>query len=119
LTSDPVTVSYEDAVVNYPASYVTLLYPSAMMGEVTASGDVPDPWVEPGSARTSRLIQKVNASAGDEWAFSSAAHPEDVGGTLSAEDRLTLIRMVDLGGQYYSRRNIASAAEWLEGRMYP
>ena len=39
-------------------------------------------------------------------AFPGAAHPEDVGTTLTREERLTLIRMADLGGQYYSRRNV-------------
>lgn len=124
LTSDPITVSYEDAVQAYPASYVTLLYPSAMMGEVMAEGDVPEPWVEPGSARTSPLIEKVNATpvddrAGTEWAFGSSPHPEDVGGSLTPEQRRTLVRMVDLGGQYYSRRNNDDAALWMAGGMAP
>jgi hypothetical protein len=109
LTSDAIDSYYEKETVAYPASYVTLLYPSAMMGEVKLTGDVPDPpWVEPGSARGSRLIQKVNASSESdvtEWAWKTPAHPEDVGVTLTPEERLTLIRMADLGAQYYSRRN--------------
>ena len=43
----------------------------------------------------------------DEWAFKGKPHPEDQGVTLTREERLTLIRSVDLGGQYYSRRNVA------------
>jgi hypothetical protein len=89
-----------------------------MMGEVEIEGDVPDPpWVIPGSARASALIEKVNACADDEGgdcAWPSAAHPEDVGGpALTREERLMLIRMADLGGQYYSRRNVEGADMWM------
>jgi hypothetical protein len=41
-----------------------------------------------------------------EWAFAGGGHPEDKGVTVSRADRLTLIRSIDLGGQYYSRRNV-------------
>lgn len=115
LSSDKVDSYYEKETVSYPASYVSLLYPSSMMGERQVTGDVPDPpWVVPGSARGSRLIQKVNATptdarAGTEWAWTTPAHPEDVGVKLTNEERQTLIRMADLGGQYYSRRNIDTA----------
>jgi hypothetical protein len=118
LSSDATDSYYEKETVSYPASYVSLLYPSAMMGESKVVGEVPDPpWVVPGSARQSRLIQKINATpsddrAGSEWAYPTPAHPEDVGVTLTAEERLTLIRMADLGGQYYSRRNVDSATSY-------
>jgi len=124
LTSDLITSVYEDETVSYPASYLTLLYPSAMMGEVTVTGTVADPpWVIPGSARESRLIQKVNATpaderAGTEWAWTTPSHPEDVGVTLTPEERLVLIRMADLGGQYYSRRNVESAEQWMTMEVY-
>lgn len=124
LTSAAVDVAYEDQVTSFPASYVTLLYPSAMMGEVMATGDVPDPpWVIPGSARESRLIQYINATpaddrAGTEWAWSTPSHPEDVGVELTPEERLVLIRMADLGGQYYSRRNVENAEGWMSGGQY-
>jgi hypothetical protein len=118
LTSQAVETYYENEVVGYPASYATLLYPSAMMGEVEITGDVPDPpWVIPGSARQSRLVAKVNASDadGEEWAWPTASHPEDVGGPeLTVEERLMLIRMADLGGQYYSRRNVEGAEMWMQ-----
>ncbi len=117
LSSKPVQVFYEMEAVTYPASYVSLLYPSAMMGEVRGE-NVPEEWVIPGNARASRMIAKVNINAvkydadgklveTDEWAFKSKPHPEDQGVTLTREERLTLIRSVDLGGQYYSRRNVA------------
>jgi hypothetical protein len=120
LSAAPVAVFYEMEEVTYPASYVSLLYPSAMMGDVRGE-NVPEEWVIPGNARASRFIAKVNVNAvkydaggalveTDEWAFKGAPHPEDVGGTLTREERLTLIRAVDLGGQYYSRRNVPEGA---------
>ncbi len=120
LTSAPVETYYEKETVTYPASYVSLLYPTAMMGDSKVEGELPPDWVIPGSARQSRLISKINATpsdsrAGKEWAWQTKPHPEDVGVTLTPEERLTLIRMADLGGQYYSRRNIDSSAMWLSG----
>ncbi|HJL20138.1 MAG TPA: hypothetical protein RMH99_31015 [Sandaracinaceae bacterium LLY-WYZ-13_1] len=100
---------YENEVVSYPASYVSLLYPSAMMGDSMATGDVPPEWIIPGSARGSRVIEVMNTWAeGDTgdlaWA-DRPLHPEDQGVDVSREDREALIRAADLGGQYYSRRN--------------
>lgn len=108
---------YEDEAVTYPASYISLLYPSAMMGDVTITGGrMPPEWVVPGSARGSELIRKLNMSAEngdpatgdlDDLAWVDLPmHPEDQGVTLSREDRLSLIRMADNGGQYWSRRNV-------------
>src|SRR5207253_778140 len=111
---------YEREAVTYPASYVSLLYPSAMMGDSMVEGDVPPMWVVPGSARASKLIEKLNATpadsrSGKERAWKSAAHPEDKGVTLSDQQRQSLIRMADLGGQFYSRRNIPNAASYKPG----
>lgn len=120
LTATPITSYYEDEAVTYPTSYVSLLYPSAMMGDSMVMGEVPPMWVVPGSARASKLIEKLNATpadsrAGKEWAWKSAAHPEDKGVNLTPEERLMLIRMADLGGQYYTRRNIPNAASYNRG----
>jgi hypothetical protein len=116
LTDVPVTAYYENEVAEYPASYVSLLYPSAMMGDSIAVGDVPPEWVTPGLARTSRLIEVVNANSQADpsrWAFDGVGHLEDVAGTtLSREDRLILIQMADLGGQFWSRKNVEGAAAW-------
>ena len=117
LDSEPLQVYYEMEVVTYPASYVTLLYPSAMMGDSVATGDVPPEWVQPGAARTSRLIEALNVNADDDagaWAWEAPSHPEDVGVDLTREERLMLIQMADLGGQFYSRRNVAGAEAWGE-----
>jgi hypothetical protein len=123
LSSRPLEVFFENEVVSYPASYVTLLYPSAMMGDSMATGDVPPEWVIPGAARESRLIQGINMTAagndGDRAWRDRPMHPEDVGVTLSREDRLTLIRMVDLGGQYYSRWNVEGGYDWSMATEYP
>jgi hypothetical protein len=116
LSADPIEVFYEMEEVTYPASYVTLLYPSAMMGDVRAE-NAPEEWVIPGSARTSRVIRKMNINAvkyegenlveTDEWAFAgNKGHPEDKGQAMTRADRLVLIRSIDLGAQYYSRRNV-------------
>lgn len=86
-----------------------------MMGDVVVTGDVPPMWVTPGSARGSRLIEALNMPAEDvatdlAWTGTRGVavgpmHPEDVGVTLTREERLTLARMADLGGQYYTRWN--------------
>lgn len=116
LSGRPINAYYEREAVTYPASYVSLLYPSAMMGESRVEG-APIEWVIPGNARASRLIAKVNINAVDQqpdgtlvetdsWAFPTPAHPEDKGApALTRAERLTLIRAIDLGAQYYSRRN--------------
>ncbi len=120
LTDEPIDVFFEMDVVSYPASYVSLLYPSAMMGEVTATGDMPPEWVNPGSARRSRLIEVVNVNAEDDasaWAWPTPSHPENIpefAGTMTREDRLRLVEMADLGGQYWSRRNVDGETNWGE-----
>lgn len=118
LTDRPLSVYYENEVVAYPASYVTLLYPSAMMGDSMATGMVPPEWVTPGSARSSRLIEVMNIQAEDDagaWAWADRSHDDTMvsgGITMSRADRLTLVQMADLGGQYWSRRNVDGAADW-------
>lgn len=119
LTAEPVEVYYEDMMVDYPASYVTLMYPSAMMSDSVVIGDMPPIWVTPGSARESLLVEHVNAQAEDDadaWAWESAPHPENHGVTLTREERMMLVRMADLGGQYWSRRNVEGAEDgyWRE-----
>ena len=121
LSSRLLEVYYENEVVSYPASYISLLYPSAMMGDSMAIGDVPPMWVEPGNARASRMIEVMNmvadADAADiAWA-DRPLHPEDQGVTVSREDRLTLIRSTDLGGQYYSRWNVEGGYDWASARL--
>ncbi len=115
LSSAPLEVYYEREVVSYPSSYVTLLYPGAMM-DATVVGEMPPIWVETGSARHSRMIEVVNAVAEDDASVHAWAdrplHPEDVGVTLTPEERRILIQMADLGGQYYSRFNVAGATSW-------
>jgi hypothetical protein len=88
----------------------------------TLIGTRPPVWARPSDARNSALIEKLNITAsGDEsrtaWplqaAFSDPAiqggtrsmHPENVGGSLTREERVKLIRAIDLGGQFYSRKN--------------
>jgi hypothetical protein len=127
LSDRPITVTYDNDVATYPASYVSIFYPAALamemgMGGVSVEGDVPPAWGVPSDARGSALIEKLNVtSAFDEektaWPlgepFTDAEiaggvrtmHPEDVNGTLTREERTALIRAFDMGGQYYSRQN--------------
>ena len=110
LSDTPVTVYYDKQVHVYEASYVSLFYPaSLMMGMntgITITGTVPPEWAIPEDARNSVLISKLNIRAADGTsAFPTKFHPEDVGVTLTDDERQMLIRTMDLGGQYWSRQN--------------
>lgn len=117
---------YEREIVQYPASYVSLLMPSAMMGEMEIDtsglgGRELVEWIAPGSARHSRLIQYMNINAFDnagDWAWSAPSHPENVAGAsaVTRADRMMLVHMADLGGQYYSRHNTVNSGEWSSPR---
>lgn len=128
LSDKPVDVYYEREVYSYPVSYASLLYPSAMMGDSVVMGDLePKEWVIPGSARQSPLIEKVNAQSelvATKFAWraddTTPGHPEDVGGAaLTREERMMLIQMVDLGGQYWNRRNVEGGEAFATGTDYP
>ncbi|HEY2511032.1 MAG TPA: hypothetical protein VGI39_09260, partial [Polyangiaceae bacterium] len=116
LSSTPVTAYYDRAVHTWPASYVSIYYPSAMMMDMNTkvSGKVPPMWGVPASARQSKLIEKLNLKAADgttAWPTSThPMHPEDVGGSLSDDERRTLVLTDDLGGQYYARDNTGFVA---------
>jgi hypothetical protein len=115
LSDRAIMVYYENEVHSYPASYVSLLYPSAMMSDSVATGDVPPQWVIPGSARQSPLIRAINVNAADDpgaWAWMEQVHAMGELDGMSREDRLILVRMVDLGGQYWSRKNVEGADAW-------
>lgn len=125
LGTTPITVMYDNMVGTYPASYVSLFYPAAMemgMDDMQVAGTVPPKWALPSDARNSALIEKLNMTSASDpnktaWklgeAFSDPGikggtrklHPEDVGGTLTREERAMLIRAIDMGGQYYARQN--------------
>ncbi len=117
LSDTPVTVYYDRSVATWPASYVSIFYPSTLMmgdstGTIKVTGKVPPMWGVPGSARASVLTQKLNLPAADgTWAWpvaTNALHPEDQGAqyTLTADERQTIaVYPMDLGGQYWSRQN--------------
>ncbi len=77
------------------------------MGNAKPTGDIPPKWAIVNNARESILIKKLNVKAADgTFAYGAPAmHPEDKGVTLTDEERLTLIRSIDVGGQFYSRQN--------------
>jgi hypothetical protein len=110
LTDREITVYYDRQVKPWPASYVSIFYPSSMMmtQNITITGNMPPPWGVPESARQSVLVEKLNVKAADDtYAWDLATHPmhpEDVGVTLTDAERQMLIRVMDLGGQFYARQ---------------
>jgi hypothetical protein len=120
LSSTPVTVYYDRNVATWPASYVSIFYPATLnmaddgstTGTVKVTGTVPPNWGVPGSARASKLTQKLNLQADDgtyAWPIASnPMHPEDKGAqyALTNDERKTIaVYPMDLGGQYWSRQN--------------
>jgi hypothetical protein len=123
---------------------VSIFYPSALdmeMGRVTVTGTVPPKWGVPSDARHSALIEKLNITGAidgsNAWPldqpFSNpdiagakrTMHPDDVGVTLTREERMALIRAFDMGGQFYSRQNTGfqayggTTATTGNGTIYP
>lgn len=125
LSSTPITVTYDGETAEYAASYVSIFYPAALemeMDDATITGTIPPKWGIPSDARGSALIEKINIESSKDpsknaWTLGTAytdpniagsghtMHPEDVGGTLTREERIMLIRAIDMGGQYYARQN--------------
>ncbi len=117
LTSRPITVTYDNMTEAWPASYVSLFYPSALAMEMgkngtTVVGTVPPEWAVPSDARNSALIEKLNmtSSASSDktaWKLGQAfsdpeirggkrtLHPDDVGIVLTRDERRMLIRTID------------------------
>jgi hypothetical protein len=79
-----------------------------MTQNITVTGDLPPMWGVPESARESVLVEKLNVKAADgSYAWDPATHPmhpENVGVTLTDAERQMLVRVMDLGGQYYARQ---------------
>jgi len=126
LSSTPVTVTYDRRTASYPMSYVSIFYPAVLSMEMgqgtTVTGTVPPKWGVPSDARHSALVEKLNMTSAFDatrtaWptgkpfsdsnirGASRTMHPEDVGVTLSREERTAIIRAIDMGGQFYSRNN--------------
>ncbi|MDB4941105.1 MAG: hypothetical protein JWP97_639 [Labilithrix sp.] len=110
LSDRPITVVYDRRLATYPASYVSLFFPGVMemgMGNAKPTGDIPPKWAIVNNARESVLIKKLNVKAADgTFAYGTPAmHPEDKGVTLTDDERATLIRSIDVGGQFYARQN--------------
>ena len=102
---------YDRAAREYNTSYVSIFYPAALemeMGKATVVGSIPPKWGVPGSARASKLIEKLNVRAADgSTAWPTPLHPEDKGDAykLTDEERRLLVLAMDLGGQYFARQN--------------
>jgi hypothetical protein len=117
LSDTPVTVYYDEQVHAYPASYVSIFYPATVMmgmGTTQVNGKVPPMWGIPANARGSKLIEKINIKAADgttAWPVAThPMHPVDKGAVdLTDDERQMLIRVMDLGGQYWGRQNTGFA----------
>ena len=126
LTSVPVTVVYDKKVASWPASYVSIFYAASLemgdtgMANVMITGSTPQvyarllagdyKWGIPGSARASKLTQKLNLRApdGTTLAWTTPLHPEDKQVPLTDDERKTIaVYPMDLGGQFYARQNTA------------
>lgn len=123
LSDRPITVYYDRDVKPWPASYVSLFYPAALdmvMQDMTITGTVPPKWAIPSDARNSKLIEKLNITSSRDntvyaWPlgepFSDSGikggvrtdHAAEAG--LTREEVTMLIRVIDMGGQFYSRQN--------------
>ncbi|MDZ4693994.1 MAG: hypothetical protein SGI86_02530 [Deltaproteobacteria bacterium] len=112
-TKTPIVVGEMSAGYDYPASYISMLGLGEELGEnvVTITGEY-FKYVEPGSARESKAIQKLNppqrfpAIDPNRRAFPGATHPADRGGQeLTPDEYYLMILNFDMGGQYYFREN--------------
>lgn len=118
LSDRPVMVYYERRVHTYPASYVSLMYASVMMSDSTISGGTqPIEWVVPGAARESRLIQAININSESDpnvwaWTGADAHHTTGQLASMTRDERMMLIRMADLGGQFWTRKNVQGSTNW-------
>lgn len=124
LSDRPITVTYDNETNTWPASYVSIFYPAALEMEMAMGaeieGTLPPKWGVPSDARNSALIEKLNISSiFDENKFAwplgePFSDPNIAGGTrtnhaaehgMTREEVTMLIRVIDMGGQYYSRQN--------------
>ena len=123
LSDREITVTYDRQTHAWPASYVSIFYPSALemeMSKVEVTGTVPPKWGVPSDARHSALIEKLNVTSALDaatyaWPLGEAFSLGDIaGGTrtdhaalakLTREELQMLIRAFDMGGQYFARQN--------------
>jgi len=97
----------------YSASHLSLMGPMIRDLEesgLVVSGDLTI-YVEPGNARESQLIKKLNPPRQFPTqdlgvrAFDGPAHAGAVGAELTADEYYLLVEMADAGGQFYAREN--------------
>jgi hypothetical protein len=125
LSSRPITVTYDRRTQAWPASYVSLFYPAALEMEMgmgtTIEGQIPPKWAIPSDARHSVLIEKLNVTSAIAttptyaWPLGQPFSDTTVQGgsrsdhaafaQLTRDELVTLIRAIDMGGQFYARQN--------------
>jgi len=117
LSGTPLAITVGERMANYfTTSYISIMGLGELLGDdvVQITGHVPD-LVEPGSAKDSMLIQKLNppqrfpsVQMGTR-AFSGQTHAAAVGGTeLTADEYYLFILNIDMGGQFFFRENLDS-----------
>lgn len=102
----------EERSYDFPASYISLVGLGMELGENTVQimGDY-SPFIAPGSAKASKVIQKLNPPqrfplAPDVLAFPGPAHPADKGApALTPDEYYLLILNIDMGAPFYFREN--------------
>lgn len=98
----------------FTKSYLSIMGLGELLGEnlVTITGD-PSSFAEPGSAKGSKIIQKLNppqrfpdVNLAVRAFGSGGVHPNDKGGVeLTPDEYYRLILSIDMGGQFFSREN--------------
>ena len=75
-------------------------------GEAGAGWRTVGPWPSGSPPRTSRTAWPLGeAFSKDIHGGTRTLHPDDVGIELTREERMMLIRAIDMGGQFYARQN--------------
>jgi hypothetical protein len=122
LSGDPINVNIGDLMMTgYSASHMSLVGP--MMADLEEAGLVItgdfDIYVEPGSARTSKMMQILNPPQlyptpdMSKRAFGDSVVPhvvQKLGRDLTPDEYHLLNLMCDAGGQFYSRENAPGRA---------
>ncbi|MCG8421960.1 MAG: hypothetical protein MJE77_28900 [Proteobacteria bacterium] len=119
LNGDPVDYGVGDTLISgYTTSYMTLMGPNLAAEfpdrNIEVTGEIKQ-YIEPGSARDSELIQKLNPpqllpfDSGVRAFPDRTPHGQELGAEgfeLTRDEYHILILMADMGGQFYSRENV-------------
>jgi len=127
LRKQPLVVTVGEKMTGaYTASYISVMGLGELLGDDVVSitgGDNQYGYVSPGSAKDSKIIQKLNppqrfpAVDATVRAFGAGGiHPNDVGHPeweLTPEEYYRFVLNVDMGGQFYFRENRDAAQSYI------